>query len=157
MNYNTAFRGLQWDFAPACHICLLNGIYLHHINHTRGILENGIVKPMLRSLLISYVLSGLLLGALAFALYKLRLKEGQVNLMVYLVYLAACLAGGAAAGKRLRQRRFFWGLLSGLFYFLILFAVSWAMNPWSALDTERSVTVMAVCALGGMPGGMFSA
>ena len=56
-------------------------------------MENGIVKPMLRSLLISYVLSGLLLGALAFALYKLRLKEGQVNLMVYLVYLAACLAG----------------------------------------------------------------
>ena len=111
-------------------------------------MENGIVKPMLRSLLISYVLSGLLLGALAFALYKLRLKEGQVNLMVYLVYLAACLAGGAAAGKRLRQRRFFWGLLSGLFYFLILFAVSWAMNPWSALDTERSVTVMAVCAPG---------
>ena len=55
-------------------------------------MENGIVKPMLRSLLISYVLSGLLLGALAFALYKLRLKEGQVNLMVYLVYLAACLA-----------------------------------------------------------------
>ena len=44
-------------------------------------MENGIVKPMLRSLLISYVLSGLLLGALAFALYKLRLKEGQVNLM----------------------------------------------------------------------------
>ena len=72
-------------------------------------MENCIVKPMLRSLLISYVLSGLLLGALAFALYKLRLKEGQVNLMVYLVYLAACLAGGAAAGKRLRQRRFFWG------------------------------------------------
>lgn len=120
-------------------------------------MENGIVKPMLRSLLISYVLSGLLLGALAFALYKLRLKEGQVNLMVYLVYLAACLAGGAAAGKQLRQRRFFWGLLSGLFYFLVLFAVSWAMNPWSALDTERSVTVMAVCALGGMLGGMFSA
>ena len=30
-------------------------------------MENGIVKPMLRSLLISYVLSGgLLLGALAF-------------------------------------------------------------------------------------------
>ena len=29
-------------------------------------MENGIVKPMLRSLLISYVLSGLLLGALSF-------------------------------------------------------------------------------------------
>ena len=39
-------------------------------------MENGIVKPMIRSLLISYVLSGILLAALAFALYKLHLKEG---------------------------------------------------------------------------------
>ena len=119
-------------------------------------MENGIVKPLLRSLLISYVLSGLLLGALAFALFKLRLKEGQVNLMVYVVHLTACLTGGALAGRSLRQRRFFWGLLSGLFYFVVLFAVSWAMNPWSALDTERAVTVMGICALGGMLGGMFS-
>ena len=88
-------------------------------------MENGIVKPMLRSLLISYVLSGILLAALAFALYKLRLKEGQVNLMVYAVYLLTCLCGGFLAGKRIRQRRFFWGLLSGLLYFLVLFAVSW--------------------------------
>ena len=105
-------------------------------------MENGIVKPMLRSLLISYVLSGILLAALAFALYKLRLKEGQVNLMVYAVYLLTCLCGGFLAGKRIRQRRFFWGLLSGLLYFLVLFAVSWAMNMGSAIDMERSVTVM---------------
>ena len=115
-------------------------------------MENGIVKPMLRSLLISYVLSGILLAALAFALYKLRLKEGQVNLMVYAVYLLTCLCGGFLAGKRIRQRRFFWGLL----YFLVLFAVSWAMNMGSAIDMERSVTVMGICALGGTIGGMLS-
>ena len=62
-------------------------------------MENGIVKPMIRSLLISYVLSGILLAALAFALYKLHLKEGQVNLMVFAVYFVTCLAGGLLAGK----------------------------------------------------------
>ena len=41
--------------------------------------------------------------------------------MVYLVYLAACLAGGAAAGNVCAREGSFWGLLSGLFYFLILF------------------------------------
>lgn len=122
----------------------------------RTIYGNGIVKPMLRSLLISYVLSGILLAALALALYKLRLKEGQVNLMVYAVYLLTCLSGGFLAGKRIRQRRFFWGLLSGLLYFLVLFAVSWAMNMGSAIDMERSVTVMGICALGGTIGGMLS-
>ena len=85
-----------------------------------------------------------------------RLKEGQVNLMVYAVYLLTCLSGGFLAGKRIRQRRFFWGLLSGLLYFLVLFAVSWAMNMGSAIDMERSVTVMGICALGGTIGGMLS-
>ena len=60
-------------------------------------MENGIVKPMIRSLLISYVLSGILLAALAFALYKLHLKEGQVNLMVFAVYFVTCLAGSAGS------------------------------------------------------------
>ena len=101
-------------------------------------MENGIVKPMVRSLLISYVLSGILLAALAFALY------------------ITCLAGGFVAGKGIRQRRFFWGLLAGLFYFVVLFAVSWAMNMGSPIDMERSVTVMGVCALGGTIGGMIS-
>ena len=119
-------------------------------------MENGITKPMLRSLLISYVLSGILLAALAFALYKLRLKEGQVNMMVYGIYFITCLAGGLLAGKRLRQRRFFWGLLSGLLYFLVLFTVSWVMSPGSSMDTARAVTVMGVCALGGTLGGMMS-
>ena len=111
-------------------------------------MENGIVKPMIRSLLISYVLSGILLAALAFALYKLHLKEGQVNLMVFAVYFVTCLAGGLLAGKGI--------LLSGLFYFVVLFAVSWAMNMGSPIDMERSVTVMGVCALGGTIGGMIS-
>ena len=119
-------------------------------------MENSVVKPMLRSLLISYVLSGILLAALAFALYKLRLKEGQVNLMVYAIYFITCLTGGLLAGRRIRQRRFFWGLLSGLFYFLVLFGVSWIMNLGSPLDMERSLTVMGLCALGGTLGGMLS-
>lgn len=119
-------------------------------------MENGIAKPMLRSLLLSYLLSGVLLAALAFALYKLRLKEGQVNMMVFAVYFLSCLAGGLFAGKRIKQRRFFWGLLSGLAYFLMLFIVSWCLNFSSPIDMERSVHVMLVCAAGGMLGGMFS-
>lgn len=119
-------------------------------------MENGVVKPMVRSLLVSYILSGLLLAGLALALYKLRLKEGTVNLMVYGIYLLTCLTGGFLAGRRIGQRRFFWGLLSGLLYFIVLFAVSWAMNMGSSVDMERSVTVMGICAMGGMLGGMIS-
>ena len=37
-------------------------------------METKVIKPLLRSLFLSYVLSALFLGVLAFALYKLRLR-----------------------------------------------------------------------------------
>ena len=64
-------------------------------------MENGIIRPMLRSLLISYLLSGVLLASLAFALFKLHMSEGSVNLMVFAIYLLACLTGGFLAGRKI--------------------------------------------------------
>ena len=86
----------------------------------------------------------------------LGIQEGQVNLMVFAIYLIACFAGGLAAGKGIRKRRFFWGFLLGLLYFLVLFAVSWALNQGGPVDLERSATVLGLCVLGGSLGGMVS-
>ena len=112
-------------------------------------------KTLLRSLIFSYVLSGILLLALSFALYKLKIKEAHINTAVYIVYILACMAGGLLAGKTMRQKRFFWGLLSGLLYFVVLLAVSWFFKQ-EPLDTSRMLTVMACCAAGGTIGGMMS-
>lgn len=112
-------------------------------------------KALLRSLILSYILSGILLLALSFALYKLKIKEAQINMAVYIVYILACMAGGVLAGKAIRQKRFFWGLLSGLMYFVVLLAVSWVLKQ-DPLDTSRILTVMACCAAGGTIGGMMS-
>lgn len=114
------------------------------------------VKPMLRSLVLSYVLSALLLAALAFVLYRLRLKEGTVNLMVFAIYFISCFAGGLAAGKSMKRRRFFWGFLSGLAYFLVLFAVSRFLNQGLPPELERSAYVLGLCVLGGSLGGIIS-
>ena len=119
-------------------------------------MENGIVKPMLRSLLISYVLSGILLAALAFALYKFRLKEGQIRIGVNAVYIITCLVGGLIMGKSIRQRRFFWGLLTGLLYFLALFAASVLLRQGRVPDFSHVLPVLACCAAGGMAGGILS-
>ena len=116
-------------------------------------METKVIKPLLRSLFISYALSALFLGALAFALYKLRLGESLVNLLIFAVYFAACFAGGFFTGRKVRNRRFFWGLLSGMFYFLILFAASWAMDPRASIQAARSLMVLGVCAFGGTLGG----
>ena len=113
-------------------------------------METKVIKPLLRSLFISYALSALFLGALAFALYRLRLGESLVNLLIFAVYFAACFAGGFFTGRKVRNR------LSGMFYFLILFAASWAMDPRASIQAARSLMVLGVCAFGGTLGGMLS-
>lgn len=113
-------------------------------------------KVFLRSLLCSYILSGILLLLLAFGLYKLKIKEAQINSAVYIIYVLACLAGGLLTGKSIRQKRFFWGLVSGFLYFAVLLAVSWVLKQGIPLDTTRILTVMACCLAGGTVGGMMS-
>ena len=102
-------------------------------------METKVIKPLLRSLFLSYVLSALFLGVLAFALYKLRLRESLVNLLIFAVYFAACFAGGFFTGRRVKNRRFFWGLLSGMFYFLVLFA---ATLPWISQGRPLTLGVL---------------
>ena len=75
------------------------------------------LQAVVRGTLFSYVLTALLLTALAFLLYRFRLGESQVSLGINLVYVVSCLAGGFLAGKAARQRRFLWGLFTGILYF----------------------------------------
>jgi len=119
-------------------------------------MNRSITKTLLLSLLVSYLFSAVLLLALSFALYRLKLKEPQINLAVFLIYGIACLIGGLLAGKRAGSRRFFWGLLAGALYFAVLFAVSWISSHGLLPDFSRSMTVLACCSVGGMIGGMIS-
>lgn len=111
---------------------------------------------LLRSLLISYLFSVLLLLALAFGLYKLKLPESQIGAAVLMIYAAACFLGGFFAGKRAGSRRFFWGLLAGLAYFLLLFLLSWAAAKGALPELSGAATILACCLAGGTLGGILS-
>lgn len=113
-------------------------------------------KVLLRSLIISYLFSAILLLALTFLFYKLKLKEAQINAAVCMIYVLVCFFGGILAGKGIRSRRFFWGMLTGLLYFIVLYGMSWAMSKGTMPDISRSMTVMACCIGGGTLGGMLS-
>lgn len=119
-------------------------------------MESSKPRVLLRSLIISYLLSAVLLAALSFLFYKLKLKEVQINTAIYLIYVLACFFGGLLAGKSIRSRRFFWGMLAGLLYFLVLYAVSWITGKGAVPAIPRSMTVMACCIVGGTLGGMLS-
>lgn len=113
-------------------------------------------KAMLRSLLLSYILTGILLLVLSFALYKFHLKESQISMAVNAIYIITCLLGGILAGKAIRQRKFFWGLVLGLVYFGVLLLVSYLMNRGLNGNMNQVLTVMGMCAGSGTIGGMMA-
>ncbi len=117
-----------------------------------------ISKPriFLRSLLLAYGLSAVLLLVLAFLLYQFRLKENQVTLAVHLVYVLSCALAGFLSGKGIRRGRFFCGLSAGLLYFLILLLASLAFNHGSMPQLSRLFATLAFCAGSGIIGGVLS-
>ncbi len=113
-------------------------------------------KVLLRSLLCSYFLSGILLIATSFALYKFRLKEAQIQLMVTLIYILSGALAGFLTGKGLRRQRFFCGLLAGFLYFLILLLVSFLLGKGLHSSIQQLITILALCVGSGILGGILS-
>ncbi|NLJ89824.1 MAG: TIGR04086 family membrane protein [Clostridiales bacterium] len=110
----------------------------------------------LKSLLISYIISGLLLFLLAFLMLKLSLSGSVVNIGIVVVYILSALVGGFVMGKNSEKRRFIWGLITGVLYFLVLVIISTIMNTFTGLDTSRLLSAFIICAFSGMLGGMLS-
>lgn len=111
---------------------------------------------LLKCLLFSYILTAVFLLLLALMLYKLGLTEKIVSIAIIVIYVAATFFAGMVTGKRMQNRKFLWGLLMGSAYFLVLVAVSLIVNH-SAADLGGSfLTTLALCAGGGMLGGMLS-
>ncbi|MDO4329311.1 MAG: TIGR04086 family membrane protein [Lachnospiraceae bacterium] len=114
------------------------------------------IKYLTRSLFFSYLLSALLLTALAFGLFQLKLAPSRVAAGVYGIYAVSCFLGGLLAGKGLKSRKFFWGLLIGLLYFLLLALMSFLFNKGLRNDTAALTRVLGICAVSGTVGGMIS-
>lgn len=113
-------------------------------------------KILLRSLLISYLLSGIFLLLLSFALYKQKLSEPFTNAAVYVLYTVSCLAGGFIAGKLSGSRRFFWGLLVGICYALILILLSLLFQGSIPPSFQNLLPLFGCCIGGGIIGGILS-
>lgn len=118
--------------------------------------EARIVGWILKSLLISYALTGALLLILAMLLYKLDMDEKAVSAGIVAIYITATLIGGLVIGKMAKTRKFLWGLILGILYFALLILIT--MGVYRTLDGAAAslVTTFLLCAGGGTVGGMIS-
>lgn len=119
-------------------------------------MEKSSLQILFRSLLLAYVLSAVLLLALAFGLYRFHLTEDQVAFGVKGIYLFVCFAAGILAGKLGKTRKFLRGFCSGAGYYLILFLTSFAILQKTDLSGQELLLSFLLCAGSGMLGGMVS-
>lgn len=122
----------------------------------RKLRNDSKVLWVLKALLASYVVTGILLLILAVLLYKMELDEKAVSAGIIAIYITATLIGGLLLGKMAKVRRFLWGLCLGVAYFALLLLIT--LGVYRTLDGSgvNILTTFILCAGGGMIGGMIS-
>lgn len=120
-------------------------------------MEEGVpILFLLKCLLFSYILTGGMLMLLALLVYRFSLSEKIVSVAIIAIYIVATFFAGFVTGKKLKSRKFLWGLVMGSLYFFVLVILSIAINHSFKDVASNFFTVMVMCAGSGMLGGMLS-
>ena len=122
----------------------------------RQVRKDSKVMWVLKALLASYIVTGILLLLLTMALYKMELNEKMVSAAIVAIYVMATLIGGILIGKMAKVKRFIWGLGLGIAYFALLLLITLGVYHTQNGDGANLVTTFILCAGGGMVGGMIS-
>ena len=122
----------------------------------RQVRKDSKVMWVLKALLASYIVTGILLLLLTMALYKMELNEKMVSAAIVVIYVMATLIGGILIGKMAKVKRFIWGLGLGIAYFALLLLITLGVYHTLNGDGANLVTTFILCAGGGMVGGMIS-
>ena len=122
----------------------------------RQVRKDSKVMWVLKALLASYIVTGILLLLLTMALYKMELNEKMVSAAIVAIYVMATLIGGIIIGKMAKVKRFIWGLGLGVAYFALLLLITLGVYHTLNGDGANLVPTFILCAGGGMAGGMLS-
>ena len=110
----------------------------------------------IKSLLASYIVTGILLLVLTFFMYKFELNEKIVSAAIVGIYVVSTLIGGMIIGKLTKSKRYLWGMVLGIIYFVLLLLITLGVYRTLNGDSVSIVTSLILCAGGGMTGGMMS-
>ena len=110
----------------------------------------------IKSLLASYIVTGILLLVLTFFMYKFELNEKVVSAAIVGIYVVSTLIGGVIIGKLTKSKRYLWGMVLGILYFVLLLLITLGVYRTLNGDSVSIVTSLILCAGGGMTGGMIS-
>ena len=107
-------------------------------------------------LLIAYLVTGLLLLLLAFLAYKVNLSEQGSRIGILVIYVLSSFVAGFITGKKSKKRKFLFGAMMGICYFVVLLLLSLGIHDKVAPGAFAKWSAGLLCMGGGMLGGMLS-
>ncbi|MGN1313486.1 MAG: TIGR04086 family membrane protein [Lachnospiraceae bacterium] len=117
---------------------------------------NNICFPILGGLLAAYFITLLGLFIIALLLLQFRLSANTVENGILILYILSVFFAGFLMGKMKKEKKYLWGLLMGIVYYLILLILSLAVQKSLGSGAGEIITIFILCAAGGTLGGMLS-
>lgn len=100
--------------------------------------------------------SFLLLSFLSFLVWKMDGGLGIISGGVIAVYVLVNIVGGFLLGKRMGKQKFFWGMLVGVAYFLVLLLVGICLVETKIMGNLQLINGGMICLVSGTFGGMLA-
>lgn len=111
---------------------------------------------VVKGLIFSYAVTGLLLVLLAFLVYNFGLSEKIADLSIVGIYVVVTFIGAFITGKKVKEHKFLWGFLLGFLYIFIISAVAILLGQTFHVNSTANITTAVLCIAGGLLGGMLS-
>lgn len=103
---------------------------------------------------IMFLCSLFMLGILTLIIWKMDGGSNVLSVGVIVIYILSNALGGFLVGKMMGQQKFFWGVVIGAAYFLVLFLIGVGLMGTKINGNMQLISGAMVCVISGMLGGM---
>lgn len=114
------------------------------------------IVRIVKALIASYIAMGILLLILTLVLYKFKISNSQIYIGVVITYLLSNFFGGFVIGKIANKRKFIWGAVLGICFFIVLAIISFITTQNFFEGGSNAIIALVASVVGGMIGGMVS-
>lgn len=114
------------------------------------------VLQVVKATIAVAIVTVIMLLILAFLLFKMNLSDGFIMVGIYITYVVSCFIGGLIIGKVRGEKKYMWGMVVGLVFFLTLTIISLIVTGELYGSGAKAIGALAACVLGGAVGGMIA-
>ncbi|MBQ2744253.1 MAG: TIGR04086 family membrane protein [Lachnospiraceae bacterium] len=114
------------------------------------------VLQVVKATIAVAIVTVILLLIMAFMLFKFNLSDGFIMVGIYITYVVSCFVGGLIIGKVRGEKKYLWGMIVGLVFFVTLSLISLIVTGELYGSGMKAIGALVACVLGGAVGGMIA-